>query len=253
MDLQRRQPAGELSALVGPAAAERRPRDAGAPLPAHRSRGADALAGRLPRRTRGLRRRRQRRAGGDGRAAVRVPRAPRHAGAVARRGLDAHGDRDVRHAAGRAVGVREHARRDAATAARAAVRVPGRTRQRLGESDRRRAVSRCRRFPGPRSSRFAAAACTSALRPSVPGKTSSRRPDPRPGDSLPWWARLPRDEEATLGSNNWAVSGARSRTGSAIVANDMHLRLAVPNIWFRAAFEYPRRATRRARRGASSA
>ncbi len=57
--------------------------------------------------------------------------------------------------------------------------------------------------------------------------------------SLPWWARLPRDEEATLGSNNWAVSGARSTTGSAIVANDMHLRLSVPNIWFRAAFEYP--------------
>lgn len=57
--------------------------------------------------------------------------------------------------------------------------------------------------------------------------------------SLPWWARLPRDEEATLGSNNWAVSGARSKTGSAIVANDMHLRLSVPNIWFRAAYEYP--------------
>ncbi len=77
------------------------------------------------------------------------------------------------------------------------------------------------------------------IRPRSPGQTSSRGPDPRPGESLPWWARLPRAEEATLGSNNWAVSGARSRTGSAIVANDMHLRLSVPNIWFRAAFEYP--------------
>ena len=57
--------------------------------------------------------------------------------------------------------------------------------------------------------------------------------------SLPWWARLPRDEEATLGSNNWAVSGARSKTGSAIVANDMHLRLAVPNIWYRATYVLP--------------
>ncbi len=56
---------------------------------------------------------------------------------------------------------------------------------------------------------------------------------------LPWWARLPREEEATLGSNNWAVSGARSTTGSAIVANDMHLRLAVPNIWYRATFVIP--------------
>ncbi len=76
---------------------------------------------------------------------------------------------------------------------------------------------------------------------SAPGKTSRFEPraDPRPGDSPPWWARLPREEEATLGSNNWAVSGARSATGSAIVANDMHLRLSVPNIWFRAAYEYP--------------
>lgn len=57
--------------------------------------------------------------------------------------------------------------------------------------------------------------------------------------SLPWWVRLPREEEATLGSNNWAVSGARSTTGSAIVANDMHLRLAVPNIWYRATYVLP--------------
>lgn len=62
---------------------------------------------------------------------------------------------------------------------------------------------------------------------------------PDPSASLPWWARLPRDEEATLGSNNWAVSGARSKTGSAIVANDMHLRLAVPNIWYRATYVLP--------------
>lgn len=40
------------------------------------------------------------------------------------------------------------------------------------------------------------------------------------------------------GSNNWAVGGAISTTGSAIVANDMHLGLRVPNIWFRASFEY---------------
>ena len=62
---------------------------------------------------------------------------------------------------------------------------------------------------------------------------------PDPSASLPWWARLPREEEATLGSNNWAVSGARSKTGSAIVANDMHLRLAVPNIWYRATYLLP--------------
>lgn len=41
------------------------------------------------------------------------------------------------------------------------------------------------------------------------------------------------------GSNSWAVSGALSRTGSAILANDMHLGIRVPNTWFRASFEYP--------------
>jgi penicillin amidase len=36
------------------------------------------------------------------------------------------------------------------------------------------------------------------------------------------------------GSNNWAVSGALTRDGSALLANDMHLGLRVPNIWYRA-------------------
>jgi penicillin G amidase len=40
------------------------------------------------------------------------------------------------------------------------------------------------------------------------------------------------------GSNNWAVSGDISKTGSAIVANDMHLGIRVPNTWFRASFQY---------------
>ena len=45
--------------------------------------------------------------------------------------------------------------------------------------------------------------------------------------------------DAFPGSNNWAVSGEISATGSAIVANDMHLGIRTPNIWFRASFEYP--------------
>ncbi|HUO95476.1 MAG TPA: penicillin acylase family protein [Steroidobacteraceae bacterium] len=36
------------------------------------------------------------------------------------------------------------------------------------------------------------------------------------------------------GSNNWAVAGARTATGAALVANDMHLGLRVPNTWYRA-------------------
>jgi len=42
------------------------------------------------------------------------------------------------------------------------------------------------------------------------------------------------DETPILGSNNWAVSGNLSYNGSAIVANDMHLRLTVPNVFYRA-------------------
>ena len=36
------------------------------------------------------------------------------------------------------------------------------------------------------------------------------------------------------GSNNWAVSGALTANGRALVSNDMHLGHAVPNIWYQA-------------------
>lgn len=40
-------------------------------------------------------------------------------------------------------------------------------------------------------------------------------------------------EMADLGSNSWAVSAAASASGGAMVANDMHLGLRVPHIWYR--------------------
>jgi penicillin amidase len=40
--------------------------------------------------------------------------------------------------------------------------------------------------------------------------------------------------DETVGSNNWAVGGALTATGAALVANDMHLGLDVPSIWYRA-------------------
>jgi penicillin amidase len=40
-------------------------------------------------------------------------------------------------------------------------------------------------------------------------------------------------EQPMAGSNGWAVGGGRSATGKAMVANDMHLDLRVPNIWYR--------------------
>jgi len=41
------------------------------------------------------------------------------------------------------------------------------------------------------------------------------------------------------GSNNWAVSGAHTAHGGAILANDMHLGLGVPNTWYRVSLVFP--------------
>lgn len=49
----------------------------------------------------------------------------------------------------------------------------------------------------------------------------------------------PLAEKGTPGSNNWAVAGALTADGRAIVADDMHLGLRAPNIWFRARLRYP--------------
>jgi penicillin amidase len=40
------------------------------------------------------------------------------------------------------------------------------------------------------------------------------------------------------GSNNWAITGKHTADGKAIIACDMHLKLAEPNIWYRAALVY---------------
>lgn len=40
------------------------------------------------------------------------------------------------------------------------------------------------------------------------------------------------------GSNAWAVAGGQSADGSALLANDMHLGLQLPNTWYRAVLEY---------------
>jgi penicillin amidase len=41
------------------------------------------------------------------------------------------------------------------------------------------------------------------------------------------------------GSNGWVAGRPKTRDGRAILANDMHLELAVPNIWYRAELRYP--------------
>ncbi len=51
---------------------------------------------------------------------------------------------------------------------------------------------------------------------------------------LPLLLKEGREEAVIRGSNNWAVGGSLSARGAAIVANDMHLNLRVPNTWYRA-------------------
>ena len=50
------------------------------------------------------------------------------------------------------------------------------------------------------------------------------------------WAPTP--GEAALGSNSWAVSSELTPDGRALVANDMHLDIRVPNTWYRAVIEW---------------
>ncbi|MGJ4728009.1 penicillin acylase family protein [Luteimonas sp. SDU101] len=59
-----------------------------------------------------------------------------------------------------------------------------------------------------------------------PGGTDQRHADRGAADMRP-------------GSNNFAVSGALTRDGRAIVADDMHLGLRAPNLWFRARLRWP--------------
>jgi len=70
----------------------------------------------------------------------------------------------------------------------------------------------------------------------LPGpETLDLRSLPAPEDDVAHAA----SEPAAPGSNNFAVAGSRTADGRAIVANDMHLGLRAPNLWFRARLKYP--------------
>ena len=87
------------------------------------------------------------------------------------------------------------------------------------------------------------------LRSRRTGKARPKAPGPRPNDLSRlgvggWlgvgdgeWADGNRD--GAIGSNNFAVAGALTDNGGALLANDMHLGIRVPNTWYRAAFEWP--------------
>jgi penicillin amidase len=56
-----------------------------------------------------------------------------------------------------------------------------------------------------------------------------------------------RSPETSSGSNNWAVAGRLTAHGGALLANDMHLALRLPNIWYRATLVFPDESGRKRR------
>jgi len=70
---------------------------------------------------------------------------------------------------------------------------------------------------------------------------------PVPAPAPAWWGGAPapkaslamRERGDMVGSNNYAIAGSRSASGAAIVSDDMHLGLQLPNIWYRLALTYP--------------
>lgn len=79
------------------------------------------------------------------------------------------------------------------------------------------------------------------LWPSIPGDASSRATE------LPLYRGLPLKRLATLfamldehgASNAWAVDGGHSETGKPILANDPHLGLSLPILWYLVSIETP--------------
>jgi len=60
----------------------------------------------------------------------------------------------------------------------------------------------------------------------------------QPADAPPETAARPDADKQHVGSNSFAVAGTHGRDGAAFVANDMHLNLNLPHIWYRAVMRW---------------
>ena len=78
--------------------------------------------------------------------------------------------------------------------------------------------------------------------PAYPASFRTTAPQPDEGspkeDTAIARAQYNAAELPDIGSNNWAVTGAHTSTGAGLLANDMHLSLRVPIIWYRAQLNY---------------
>ena len=112
-------------------------------------------------------------------------------------------------------------------------------------------TARARTAPGQRSAGYA----ERPRRRPPPGlqrspETTGARAAPRPGplatllpaDHAPApFLPLLRPRSGPPGSNSWVIGGARSATGKPLLANDPHLGLSVPSLWYFAHLSWPGR------------
>lgn len=76
-----------------------------------------------------------------------------------------------------------------------------------------------------------------ALADLVDANPALARPGPEAHDETP--AQPGVETGPTEGSNNWVVDGDRSRSGAPLLANDPHLALRAPNVWYLARLALP--------------
>ena len=50
---------------------------------------------------------------------------------------------------------------------------------------------------------------------------------------------MPKQRVSGLGSNSWVLSGAHTESGKPLLANDPHLRLEMPSLWYLAHISTP--------------
>jgi penicillin amidase len=94
--------------------------------------------------------------------------------------------------------------------------------------------------PAPRSAEPPATA-SAGLAYGLAGRDGLRDPAALLAMTAPAGSEDWHDSEdlAAAGSNNWAVAGSHTADGHALLANDMHLSIGVPNTWYRVAMLWP--------------
>jgi penicillin G amidase len=74
----------------------------------------------------------------------------------------------------------------------------------------------------------------------APARKLAALPPREPAETPPGWPGGSSSEDlfAKTGSNAWAVAGSHTADGHALLANDMHLGITIPNIWYRASWSW---------------